>query len=324
MNARRFRSHEAWLRARRIGSSDVAPILGLSPYRSAWDVYERLVHGRQEDAGDAARRGQLLEPYVLRRYSAETGRPVRRAPPFTLFDRDEWATATPDAFGDDEVPVVEAKTDRHRERWGEPTTITRWEPATEKIVRPDYYLQVQHQLFVLDAPAADLAVLLPGDDPFLPELRVYRIERDLEVEAALVERLRGWWQQHIVGKEPPPFDGSFAATRYLTRRQRMGSRRAVAAEAQLAAEYEAARRMEDDWSRRRKQLSQQIVAAAGDVAQLDLPVGRITIVRNEGRSTLDERALLADHPELAGVLDQYRRRGEPYTYPRISGVGGQP
>ena len=41
---------------------------------------------------------------------------------------------------------------------------------------------------------------------------------------------------------------------------------------------------------------------------------------HQRRAYLDERRLVADHPELAPVLDEYRRRSDPYAFPQISGL----
>lgn len=316
-----YESRDAWLAARKVGSSDVAPILGLSPYRTAWDVYARLVEGdRGPDAGPAAARGTLLEPVVLRRYSEATGIRLTRPPPHTLYTRDEWATASPDALADG--LVVEAKTDRDRSRWGEPTTIERWTDEAASIVRPDYYLQTAHQMYVLDLPAADLAVLVPGDDPFLPELRIYRLVRDLDVEQRLVATLRAWWERHVVARVPPPLDGSDAASRHLATQHREGTRAATPAEAQLVIQYELARRVEAQAEDTRRRVGQALVAAAGPCSRLDLPGGgRVAIVTSSGRSVLDERRLLEERPDLAPVLDQYRRHTAPTSYPRVSGIG---
>lgn len=315
-----FATRSEWLAHRKIGGSDVPAILGLSSYRGPWSVYARLVEGVRDDADspDAAR-GRLLEPVVLRRYAEATGQRLAPIPPHTLFERDGWATASVDALTAD-GRIVEVKTDRHRDRWGEPQTIERWTPEAGQVVRRDYYLQVSHYLHVLDVERADLAVLVPGDDPFLPELRVYPILRDREVEEALVETLRAWWDLHVRQRVPPELDGSDAASVHLARQRRSGSRAATLPETALAAAYATARRNAADWEAHRKTLGQQLVKAAGASERLDLPRGHVSIVRNPGKATLDERALLADHPELAPVLDRYRRRTAPYAYAALGGL----
>lgn len=317
----KLRTHREWLNTRRIGGSDVAAILGLSPYRGPWDVRERLVDGRIEDRTDDDReRGHDLEPQILRRYVAETGTALYRPGRFAIFRREEWATASVDALSKDNTLVVEAKSDRHRHHWGESQVIERWEPRAERIVRADYYLQAQHYLWVLDLQVADLAVLLPGDDPFIPELRIYRLLRDEELVASLVERLSTWWRLHVVERRPLEVDGSAAAGRYLARWSRDGARAATGPEVALAAGYETARRTAVEAEAAKRRLGQLLAVVAGPAKRLDLPRGHVTIVTTAGRTTLDERALLADHPELAPVLNEYRRVGDPIVHARIYGL----
>jgi predicted phage-related endonuclease len=326
LTARRYPTRDAWLGARRIGSSDVATILGVGPSdedeprHSEWDVLMRLRGEiRRDRPTTSTERGVVLEPRVLRAYARRTGRAVRPTPPHTLYTRDEWASATPDAR--DDLGVVEAKTDRHRWRWGPEETIERWEPAAAEIVRPDYYLQVAHQLFVLDVQVGHLAVLLPGDDPFIPELRVYRIVRDRELEEALVDRLATWWDEHVVRRRNPEVDGSRAAGRYLAGRYAGGETAANQQQTALAAAYETARINAKQWEEARQLLGQQLIISANLLHRLRLPGGgKVTIVRQPGRMHLDERALLADHPEVATLLDSYRRPSDPYVYPKVSGV----
>lgn len=319
ISALRFASRDEWMRARRIGSSDVAAVLGVSPYSRPWDVYERLVLGASVSPPTPAQeRGVLLEPRVLATYAQRTGRRIRRTPPHTLYTRDGWASATPDALAVDERLIIEAKTDSRRDRWGPEQPIDRWTEDAAGIVRPEYFLQVSHQLWVLDAPAADLAVLVPGDDPLLPELRIYRISRDESVIRRMVARLSEWWERHVVGRVPPAWDDSDAAGRALARVERSGSRWATTYEAALAAQYEFLSRTEKAAKDAKKGLARQLLVTAGSSSRLDLPAGgRVTIVRRSGTPTLDEGALLADHPELAPVLDRYRRAGHPYSYPLV-------
>lgn len=313
----RYPDRETWLAHRRIGSSDVAALLGLSHYSGPWDVYERLVLGAPPDEPSPEQlRGVRLEGRVLATYAQVTGRRVQRTPPHTLYTREDWSTSTPDARSDERL--VEAKTDRNAHRWGPEERIRRWEPGVEQIVRPDYWLQVQHQLWTLDERVADLAVLLPGEDPFLPELRVYTIDRDEDAVERLVERLRGWWRRHIVGREPPELDGSDAAGRALARIERQGSRPATAHELGLALTYELLARQEKAAKDAKKAAGRLLVASAGATRRLELPGrGHVTVVSSVSSAHLDEGALLADHPELAEVLAAYRRPGHPYAFPRV-------
>lgn len=340
----RFDERIDWLRARRISGSDVATLLdirieGVPRYRSAWDILERLQGIVSDDAPTPEQqRGRDYESYVLRRYVAETGTPAVANPDFTLYVRDEWASATPDALSPIVATpdlVVELKTDAVRSRWGQPCVIPRWDPSIASTVRVDYYLQAHHTAVVVGVDAADLAVLLPsGRDPFQFELRVYRILRDPDLEERMNTRLSRWWRDHVVGGQPLPADGSMSASRILA--SHIGEDRIKADPStqrgarllQLAAAYETARQQFDafddarsQWEREKRRLGQELILAAGRGARrIDLPRGHITLVRSQGASKLDEDGLLADHPDLADVLDRYRSPGRPFTFPKLGGM----
>lgn len=331
----RLASREEWLRARKIGSSDAAAVLGVSvypagsPYRStAFDVWEEKVGlAPAERHADQvhARRGQRLEPRLLRTFEALIGERVERPQGFTLYRREDWATATPDGLRPRRRRVVETKTDRQRERWGPACRIERWEADTARIVRPDHFLQTQHLLWVTGYEACDLVVLLPpdpdGDDPFTPELRVYDVARDDELLARMVPRLRSFWRDHVLTRTPPPLDDSDAAERYLARLQRGETRRAAPYEEQLAAYYLASAGLEKAAKEQKRAAARGLLQLSGSASRLELASGgHVTIVQRNAAAQLDEGALLADHPELSNVLERYRRPGNVYAYPVVRGA----
>jgi len=318
-----------WLRARRIGSSDVPAILGVSRYATRFDVWDRLVNGVDDEGepNEAQSRGLRLEPRVLATYERETGRTLERIPPHTLWSRDRWATSTPDSLvvddPDEGIVNLEVKTDRDASRWGPPATIARWDDFARATVRPDYYLQTQHQMWTLELGATDLAVLLPGDDPFLPELRVYRVIRDEALVERMVARCSEFWDRHVATRLPPPIDHSEAAGRLLAQLYRGGRRRATAEEVRVATAYLGAAQMEKTAKDEKRKLGRWLVASAGTTRELELPSGRVTVVAGQSSDTLDEHALLAEHPELEELLARYRRSGAPFVYPRVTVNGGR-
>lgn len=326
-----YRTREEWLCARRIGGSDVATALGVSPWASPWDLALRLRGEKRADRETPAmRRGRRLEARVLARYEAATGTPLRRSPPYTLVRREEWATASLDAIGlGDDGLIVEAKTAADASKWG-PTgeTIERWEASVAEVVPRPYWLQTAHYMWVCDRPRADVVVMFPrppadAEDPFdPPEVRVYHLLRDREAEAAIVEHLRGWYRRHVVDGEDLPWDGSWAATGHLAGISREGARKATLDEVAMAAAYRYASGAENAWKAERKRVGQRLIASAAGAERLEIAGGgRVSVVRNGGRSELDEQRLRRDHPDLAPLLDQYRRPGDPYVYPKVT-LGG--
>ena len=75
-------SKEDWLRYRKCGitGTDAGAILGLHPYRSAFQVYHDKISDTIENIdNEAMRQGRDLEDYVAQRFTEATGLKVRRA-----------------------------------------------------------------------------------------------------------------------------------------------------------------------------------------------------------------------------------------------------
>lgn len=185
---------EQWLRDRQqgLGGSDIAAVAGLSPYQTPADVYYSKTEPLGDDApSEPMRWGSLLEPVIRQHYAEVTGRSVMT--PATMYRHPEhpFLLATVDGVAvdaDGECRLLEIKTARTSEGWGE--------PETDEV--PDHYaIQVQHYLSVLGLQSADLAVLVGGSD-----FRIYCIDADERVQAYLVEIARRFWEQ-VERREPP-------------------------------------------------------------------------------------------------------------------------
>ena len=122
-------SKEDWLRYRKCGitGTDAGAILGVNPYRSAFQVYHDKISDSIEDIdNEAMRQGRDLEEYVAQRFTEATGLKVRRANaiyqsethPLLLADFDrlivgqkaglECKTVSPfsaDKWADDKIPA---------------------------------------------------------------------------------------------------------------------------------------------------------------------------------------------------------------------------
>ena len=75
-------SKKEWLRYRKCGitGTDAGAILGLNPYRSAFQVYYDKISDTVENIdNEAMRQGRDLEEYVAQRFTEATGLKVRRA-----------------------------------------------------------------------------------------------------------------------------------------------------------------------------------------------------------------------------------------------------
>jgi putative phage-type endonuclease len=189
-----------------IGSSDAPAILGVSRYKSAYQLYlEKLgVQAASKGESEQIRWGNILEEPIAQRYAEETGRSVRnpRVPGLFFLERSrtvEFMVASVDRYTlnperpDDGEGVLEIKNAHFfvGKQW-----LDDQEPPLE------FMVQHQHQLAVTGKRWGSIAAVIggcrfvwadvPRDDEF--------IEKLIAVEAEFWQRLKD--------QRPPEPDGS--------------------------------------------------------------------------------------------------------------------
>lgn len=197
-----------WLEARKsgIGGSDVAAVLGFSPWTSPLDVYlDKTGRAAPQEENDAMYWGTRLEALVADKYTEETGLEVRRVNsvlrsekfPMMLGNIDRAVCVEkgkmPVVNGEFRTPkFLECKTARRKDdNWGI--------AGTDQV--PEWYItQVLHYLGLTKCKSADLAVLFLESRKF----EIYKIEADQDLIARMWERLADWWEAHVVKDVPPP------------------------------------------------------------------------------------------------------------------------
>lgn len=209
-----------WLAQRRqmITGTDVAAILGLSPFRSPIQVWEdKRGTSTDESRGDQLEFGRRFQRPILDLYADRLGHPIEHLDPFTVTPVPGFTLlgASLDArWLDLDRRPVDAKNVRNRsEKWGEAGSDT----------FPVYYqLQLAVQMMATETQAADLAVCFGGC-----EFAAYTLHRDAETDDMLREEVTAWWNRHIVQGEEPGADASKGYAEYLTRRYSRHSERSL-------------------------------------------------------------------------------------------------
>lgn len=316
-----YTDHAAWLAARsRVPNSIGASVAG-HVLRRPWEALERLTGTAPRPDADTQRaydRGHRFEPVVLREYEhargwATLGIGAAIGEPGALVicrhPEHPWLAASPDGacVGDDTPGLVEAKTAGSDDLWAETDAELRSIEDYDGQAPQVYVVQAMVQLACTGLPWCDLACLLPRY-----ELRIVRVWRDLDAEAALIAALADWRERHLIRGEPLPPDGSAACSRTLARLYPGGDpmRPATAEEAQLVRLYASARQTEREAAARADELRNRIAAAMGDTYGLDLGGGAAAKLAScAGRQTIDAEALRKAHPDIAAA---FTRRGKPY------------
>jgi putative phage-type endonuclease len=313
-----FNTRQEWLAARDrdlgIGASEVAQILGVSPFGGPWDLWTRKLHGVREEQTEDQASGILWEPVVLYLYGQTTGRDAKAPDRPTLLRHAEhpWLLQSPDAWTQDGElrGQVEAKRMRFATGWGEPCTITPgWEGAWPC---PAFYaVQCYVQLEVSGLDFVDLVALLPSYD-----LRIYRILPDPELQAQIVAQVREWRDRHLIAAVEPPVDDSEAAWSYYASRDHAAPlREATEEERALALELARVQRelkaAEGSERRLKNELGQRLQGCAG-VTLGPSPGGRRKPPRIawEGGGTRTEEArpartyTVAPHLRVRGITEE--------------------
>ncbi|ADG20360.1 phage-type endonuclease [Paraburkholderia atlantica] len=207
MNAR-----EQWLADRQagIGGSDVAAALGLSRYKTAFQLWAEKT-GRLEpenlDDVERIRFGNLMEEIIAREYARRNDVKVQRRNSIIAHPKYPFMRANVDRVVVGARRGLECKNvDGMAFRFGE------WgEPGTDQV--PDeYLLQCHHYMVVLDYPEWHLAACVGGNS-----LRTYIIERDAETEEMLIEQEHAFWQ-HVERDEAPSLDYEHATAEAMLKR----------------------------------------------------------------------------------------------------------
>lgn len=287
-----------WLEERRkgIGGSDVAAIMGLSPWKTAYQVYQEKRKEVEDWGGNSLTDwGKRMEPAIRQWYSDQTGRDVRLPDKIMYHPQHPFMLASLDGFTDD-GRVVEIKTARSGKDWGE--------PETNQI--PDYYaVQVHHYMTITGFQVADIPVSIAGGSPSL-----YIVEADKEISEMIIEACAKFWERVQSGNPPDPVtyadavarfgkiksDGSIIATTELIE--------AIAGLKQLRAQLGA---MEDA----EEAVKAKLIIALGDQADTIIDSAGQTLVTYKlanGRKLFDSKSLEKEMPE---VYQKYLKQSEP-------------
>lgn len=320
---------------RLIGSTDCAAILGLSRWKTAFDVWQRIKHGVEQPLAPQLVRGLELERPVAQRFAAISGMDLAPLAPVEHPHGRRWQRCSFDFEAVATGEIVECKT---ANEWAFGAD---WGPEPGGVPL-DYQIQVQTQLEVTGRAAAWVPVLIvPGwlgeiedalvghPEPVITsairslvpvfiasgEVRVYRIERDPEMGAAIAAACETWWRRFIEGHETPVPGASDTLAAWLRERhprERAPLRDASSKEAQLLLEYERQRAEAKAAEERRDEIAAQLRVAIGDAAGIKADVGVATYKaeapRMDWKAACSEmRALLGLHGvNTQEIIDKHR------------------
>lgn len=192
-------------RSKFLGGSDIAAILGISPWKTAIDLWLDKTAPRVEDGRNhaAKRRGTRLEPYIVDMIREEHGlNIVARNERYIDADVPYFAAEIDAETTDENIEIKTVHPFKSKE-WGELQTDQ---------LPLHYVAQVQWGLGVRRKERARVFALI-GDD-----LRPYVVERDDETIESLREKAVEFWTRYVLAKLRPPMDYADSKTLDTLRR----------------------------------------------------------------------------------------------------------
>lgn len=269
-----------------IGGSEAAAALGLSRYKSPFQLYLEKT-GEIDDQIDlpVLRRGTRFEPILREMYTERTGRKVNQFFESVQSIDVPFMFVTPDGLAD-ENRYLEIKTARNRHEWGE--------PGTDEIPQ-EYLIQVQHGLFVTRLQVADVFVAFSLDN-----IELYEVQADKELQDLIIEGEREFWN-HVETRNPPEISNYDD----VVARYRRSSGKAITATSDIEETVYYLRKIKSDVSadeKIEKDIKAALMKFMGEHDTLLDHEGKplITWKQTKERQEFDEAKFKAAHPELWG------------------------
>lgn len=192
-------------RTKYIGGSDIGAILSLSKYRTPLQVWLEKT-GKETNQVDSLpmRFGSFAEEFVAREYSKATGEDLLHDESIYIHPTHSFMSAHIDRFvlgdeskskdaGADRAPckILECKT-------ANPFSQHEWGEAGSDQVPMSYLAQCIWYMAITGMAKTDLAVLFGNSD-----FRIYHIERDLELEALVLDKAAHFWHACVLADIAP-------------------------------------------------------------------------------------------------------------------------
>lgn len=275
-------------RRERLGSSDMAAVLGLDVHRNAYDVWlEKTGKLDEQQTNQAMQAGTMFEDGVLQYAEQELGKLTRNQ--FrSAKDRGIPLGANIDAILVGSGLPVEAKTaglfGPLREAWGE--------PGTDEVPDRVIIQSTVHMICTLTDLCHVVAFL--GGRGF----QMYKVNLDKTVADVVTETAIQFWDKNVLADIPPDNTLPHASSIKRIRRE---PETTVALDQSLVDQWLLAKEACKLADAEKDAAEVAMLTALGQAEGGITPAGMLTYF-SQSRSTVDSKTLKVDHPE---IYEQY-------------------
>jgi putative phage-type endonuclease len=286
-----------------IGGSDIAAIVGVHEFTSAFDVWlEKTGRAPADVVNEAMEMGAELEPTILSRYEKKFGVSLIRPCPRIRHHERAWQTAQTDGIAPRESLVVEAKYSGYAKAWGEESDVDILTlPDNDKRV-PDYALmQTIWNMNIRDYEFGDIALYLIN---FRPVFRRYRVGKHPDIEDSLLSAGYEFMTKHVQADIPPTPKDTERTRDWLKKsfpRNLEPLRQATPEEEAAAQDLRVVRAKRETYEKAEKDLKVQLSIAIGSAEGIQGEFGKITFKKDSDSMGPDWKAVASELAERIGV-----------------------
>ncbi|MBN2640373.1 MAG: YqaJ viral recombinase family protein [Victivallales bacterium] len=272
-----------------IGGSDVAVVLGLSKWKTPYQLWQEKT-GKividDDDKSELFHFGNVLEDVIAQEFARRNDVQVQRRN--RLFRADNCLIANIDRYIVGKNAILECKTaDKFtRHLWGA-------EEDGDEI--PEYYLtQVMHYMYVTNYRDSHLAVLIGGN-----EYRQFHIEYNADLAEMLAEKCVNFWTQHVLADIPP----AAINNEDLLEMYKASSGKVISANERIIESVESLKVVKDQLKgleEQKENLEFEIKSFMADADTLVSPDGaKFATWKKSITNRLDTKKIKAELPEVA-------------------------
>ena len=257
--------HQRQNRGKHIGASEAAAILGLNPWKTAYDCWLEKT-GKVElpvSIGEAGDIGNMVENGLLDHAASELG--VKIIKNQARVHKDGILSATHDALVVDKQEGLEAKTSgimnpfAAKDDWGEPETDE---------IPPHILIQVQQQMLVSNLEVVHVPALIGGRGRLM-----YHVERSEELCAIILERVTLFWTENVLKDIPPEGVPSLEIVRFRKREPGL----VLPIPAELVVVWQTIAKQKKEVSKAEDEAKAACVAAMGEAETGESSAGNVVV-----------------------------------------------
>lgn len=291
-------TRDEWLKARKLGlgGSDMAAVLGLSPWRSPIDVWlDKTSDTVEEKESEPMYWGNVLEEVVAQEFAKRSGYKVRNNN-FTLQSNEHpylLANIDREIVGLD--AGLECKT-------ANAFKANEWDGDN---VPDAYYIQCQHYMAVTGKSSWWIAALIGGNTFVYKE-----IKRNDEVIQAIIDTGAAFWEL-VESNTMPATDDSKACSDALKKLYKHSNGKAIELSAQynnIIVDYLELKEQLAELESKKRGIENLLKDALGENEKGSCGEHYVSWKSSKPRETFDSKRFKSEHPYL---YKNYIKQGEP-------------